>query len=234
MLRIRIVFTGMMAAIAVTLVVSGASAQNVAAEPSDRPLALLAGLKPPPEIRTARHTKTARIKKAGARKLAAKLTKKTKAVTAAHSSAPPVSMATVAPSMATVTPPPGVWPGATPPADIAAAPPPETAPADTDPAPSEIAVGGQTVQVAAPDQLNAVDLAADNAEKETPTAALPDQADIAPAAQTVLASRATHEDTNAVGSTSWIAQALAALGGALAAGAVGWFLIGSGPVRMYG
>ncbi len=37
-----------------------------------------------------------------------------------------------------------------------------------------------------------------------------------------------------VGSASWIAQVLAALGGAVAAGAVAWFLIGSGPLRTYG
>src|ERR1700691_165631 len=227
MLRIRIVFTGMVAVIAVALAMSGASAQNAAGEPSDQPLALLAGLKPPPEIRTAHHAKTAHIEKTAAKKLAAKVNKKPNAITAAHSSEPSVSTATDAP-------PASAWPDATPPADIAAVTPPETAPADTGPAPSEVVVGGQTVQVAAPDQLNAIDLAADNTEKETPTVAPTDRADIVPTAQTVLASRVTHEDSNAVGGASWIAQALAALGGAFAAGAVAWFLIGSGPVRMYG
>ena len=37
-----------------------------------------------------------------------------------------------------------------------------------------------------------------------------------------------------VGSTSWIMQVLAALGGAVAAGSVAWFLIGSTPQRTYG
>ena len=37
-----------------------------------------------------------------------------------------------------------------------------------------------------------------------------------------------------MGSASWIAQVLAALGGAVAAGTVAWFLIGGGPQRMYG
>ena len=38
----------------------------------------------------------------------------------------------------------------------------------------------------------------------------------------------------AVGSASWIAQLLAALGGAIAAGAVAWFLIRPAPERNYG
>jgi hypothetical protein len=223
MLRIRIVFTGMVAAIAVALAVSGASAQNAAGEPSGKPLALLAGLKPPPEIKTAHHAKTAHVKNAAVRKLAAKLNKKPKRTAAAHLSAPSVSMATDAP-------PASVSPDAAPPADIAAAAPPETAPANTAAAPSELLVGGQKVQVAAPDQVNPIDLAAGNA---APTAAPTDQADTT-AAQTLLASRVMNESTNAAGSASWIAQALAALGGAFAAGVVAWFLIGSGPVRMYG
>ena len=113
MLRIRIVFTGMVAAIAVALAVSGASAQNAAGEPSGKPLALLAGLKPPPEIRTAHHAKTAHIEKTAAKKLAAKVNKKPNTITAAHSSKPSVSTATDAP-------PASAWPDATPPADIAA------------------------------------------------------------------------------------------------------------------
>ncbi len=39
---------------------------------------------------------------------------------------------------------------------------------------------------------------------------------------------------SAVGSASWIAQLLAALGGAIAAGAVAWFLIRPAPERHYG
>jgi hypothetical protein len=37
-----------------------------------------------------------------------------------------------------------------------------------------------------------------------------------------------------VGSTSWILQVMAALGGAVAAGSVAWFLIGAAPQRTYG
>lgn len=44
----------------------------------------------------------------------------------------------------------------------------------------------------------------------------------------------TAKSSDPVGSASWIAQVLAAFGGAVAAGAVAWFLIGGGPVRTYG
>ena len=37
-----------------------------------------------------------------------------------------------------------------------------------------------------------------------------------------------------VGSVSWILEVLAALGGAVTAGSVAWFLIGSSPQRTYG
>jgi len=54
------------------------------------------------------------------------------------------------------------------------------------------------------------------------------------AAQNDSAQNTSAQDTSAVGSASWIAQVLAALGGAIAAGTVAWFLIGAGPVRTYG
>jgi hypothetical protein len=224
--RIRIVFTGMMAAIAVTLAVSGARAQAATSEPSDAPPAALAGLMPPHESGTAHHAKTAHVKKAAAKKLAAKISKKSNTIAAVPSPQPRAA--------ATDALPANPWPDAVPSATVAAAAPPETAPANDEPAPSEVVVGGQTVQIAASDEINAIDLAADNVEKETPTAGPADRADIAPAPQTALASRAMPGDANALGGASWIAQALAALGGAVAAGAVAWFLIGSGPVRMYG
>ena len=57
----------------------------------------------------------------------------------------------------------------------------------------------------------------------------------APPSQSVVtapAQQPQHKDP--VGSASWIAQVLAALGGAVTAGAVAWFLIGGGPARTYG
>ena len=86
--RIRIVFTGMMAAIAVTLAVSGARAQAATSEPSDAPPAALAGLMPPHESGTAHHAKTAHVKKAAAKKLAAKISKKSNTIAAVPSPQP--------------------------------------------------------------------------------------------------------------------------------------------------
>lgn len=53
-----------------------------------------------------------------------------------------------------------------------------------------------------------------------------------PAAHAMLLKQSVPK--NAVGSASWIAQMLAALGGAIAAGAVAWFLIRPAPRRNYG
>lgn len=47
----------------------------------------------------------------------------------------------------------------------------------------------------------------------------------APAVRAMVATPA-YEDTGSVGSVSWIAHVLAALGGAFAAGTIAWFLIG--------
>ncbi len=127
--------------------------------------------------------------------------------------------------------PANIWPGLGDAAPTAAAAPVQAAAAAAAPVPSELVVGGRTVQVVSPDDANDIDLAAD-----PPQAAVPTQGDVtatAPAARTVVVARA-HAETNAVGSASWIAQVLAALGGAVAAGSLAWFLIGSAPQRTYG
>jgi len=104
------------------------------------------------------------------------------------------------------------------PADVAFAPPalqPTAAP--TEPAPSQFVVAGQTVQLASPDNVNEIDLTAEAEPKSDSMNAVPPP-----------------QQGSDVGSTSWILQVLAALGGAVAAGSVAWFLIGSTPQRMYG
>ena len=155
--------------------------------------------------------------------------KKPHRIAATKAPEPPAQPARPAPA----TPPANVRPAAdaAPAAAIAAASPPQTAPPADDPPPSEIVVGGRTVQIASPKEVNAIDLAAD--DDAAPPAMPGDRADTAPTSQAVLAA-AVHDETNPVGSASWLAQMLAALGGAVAAGAVAWFLIGSGPQRMYG
>ena len=69
-----------------------------------------------------------------------------------------------------------------------------------------------------------------NAMPASPAALVaPVHADASQTAQT-----ASDQNATTVGSASWIAQVLAALGGAIAAGVVAWFLLGTGPQRMYG
>jgi hypothetical protein len=171
---------------------------------------------------------------------------------------------------------------------------------DDAPLPSAVVVDGRTVAIAASDQINALDLAADNSPPTESTLSRGDHADVAAAganplqaafavqtpvatnqktdnatsaapttdpqsasaqamsaqdisAQDVIAQsvsdqdasdqitsnqnasdqKAERQDSSAAGSLAWIAQAFAALGGAVAAGVVAWFLIGGGPVRSY-
>ncbi len=146
--------------------------------------------------------------------------------------------------------------------------------------PSAVVVGGQTVPIATADQINALDIAADNSPPEpmphgdgadaaaTDTSAAPPAAFDASApamqdqradavqnagaqgtttramsarqvpaevldAQDLSDQNAGAENSASIGSTTWIAQGLAALAGAIAAGVLAWFLIGDGPVRTY-
>lgn len=134
---------------------------------------------------------------------------------AAHAKATPTK------TQAAVAPAPDSWP-------------PESAPVLLQPDPAVIEVAGQTVAIAAPDEVNEIDLAADT----PPVAAL--TADVAPApasgAADVAAAPAPPASTPAapIGNWSWMAEALAALGGAVAAASAAWFLIGSTPERRYG
>ncbi len=141
-----------------------------------------------------------------------------------------------------------------PPAANAAA----AAPTTDNPDMSAIVVNGQTVPISPSDEINDIDRAAaakSAAEHAADAvtapannvAAAPDSdsaksGDDAQPAKTRFAAAALSDDGQSVsqsgghskvGSASWIAQVLAALGGAVAAGAVAWFLIGTGPVRTY-
>lgn len=107
--------------------------------------------------------------------------------------------------------------------------------------PSELVVDGQTVEVASADEANEIDLAANDASVAASDAALgamtaPDAAttETTGAAANSTAVAALQAQGAEIGSTSWLLQAMAALGGAVAAGSVAWFLIGSAPQRMYG
>jgi hypothetical protein len=120
-------------------------------------------------------------------------------------------------------------------ATLAAATPPLAAPRDAA-QPDELVVGGQTMQLASSDAGDAIELSANN-ENVQPNRTLPtvatasaipmrDVTGLAPKSDLANVSVAQRRDSE-VGSASWILQALAALGGAVAAGSVAWFLIGS-------
>jgi hypothetical protein len=240
MLRIRIVSAGVVAALAVALAASAATAQTTTNSPVGKPLSLLAGLLPSQAIKQQHEKKTHQAKvavhhvKAAHKKLAARTSRKPVAPPA-ETTAPSQVADAPAPTPAQIVNLDNIWPIPAPntPANTA---PSADATSATNAAPrsdalseTALVVNGQTVQIAAPDEVNAIDLAADdNATKPAATNA-------APSAQTVLTTHADADpNDNPVGSASWIAQVLAALGGAAAAGTVAWFLIGSGPQRMYG
>jgi hypothetical protein len=106
--------------------------------------------------------------------------------------------------------------------------------------PSELVVDGQTVQVASADEVNEIDLAAGdasaaNAASRGPKLAInmPPSAVADSAAKSEPTSVALVEaQTPEMSTTSWILQILAALGGAVAAGTVAWFLMRSAPLQV--
>jgi hypothetical protein len=163
----------------------------------------------------------------------------------AHGRLAAVKHASAPARAAKASPPANIWPAVnttaamplpetTAPANVAAA---ALAPQDTSalavPAPNELVVRGQTVQVSPPDELNQIDRAAGDREDATVTAQHEEVATAKPVAHAMVMKPA-QPDPSQVGSASWIAQVLAALGGAVAAGSVAWFLIGSTPYRTYG
>lgn len=245
-------------ALALTFAASGAIAQTAAGASVGQPMPLLAGLRPPHETKHAFRAKpshrsirkvaaTERTRHVGAKRTARREHERRLHHVAQHRiavarpfAAPPTPPQTALSFAPTESPPP-----ATAPDDTAAVSTPAIAPPADDNS-STIAINGQTVQVQQPDQINSLDRTA-TSNTQTPAAsstqalttrALTTQVQAATLApQTVLAAPVQAEksgDANSVGSVSWIAQVLAALGGAVAAGAVAWFLIGSGPVRTYG
>jgi hypothetical protein len=253
--RIRVVCVGLVAAMAIALALGGARAQTAPNAPVGKPLALLAGLRPPHEASHAVHPKAAHvaIRKTAARKshhvkTAAEHGRHVAARKFArqrHEASEPAGTASAfaeePPAQAT---PAGIEPGgAAAPADGMTAPTPtvapvsgpvsENAPSPSGPSLDPTAVKVQMLRIAAPNQDTGP---APGAQQDAPPVAASNDSAVAqpPAApQTVLAAP-LHRDTSPVGSASWIAQVLAAFGGAVAAGAVAWFLIGGGPVRTYG
>jgi hypothetical protein len=229
MLTIRTIAAGAFL-LSLPLLAAGTTMAQAAtgAEPG-KPLQLLQGASAPGKIKTKPHVRTAHHH-SKVRFAAAKVhtTRSDEAAeTAKAAPAPDGPPANIWPSAPSTGPAPASVPaGLTMQAPVAVAAP---APA---PAPSELVVGGRSVDVVASDQPPVIDLAA-NAPQ---TAAVEPSQDDAVATRHATAFVATAHDQDAagaVGSASWIAQVLAALGGAVAAGTVAWFLIGSTPQRTY-
>jgi hypothetical protein len=292
MLRIRIVSIAAAiaatTAIATVLAASSVEAQTANTDQPGQPLSLLQLINRNATPAPAAHSADAGVKKARSKKIASKKPSKAAQDAEPHATSAQNTAPADAWLAASAAPPSGTAA----PASNASPTQPGNAPTDNGTLPSAVVVEGQTVQIAAADQINAIDLAADNASAAPPApveskpmeATSPeakseamsmeatsmdaasaestqppgDRADIGaashpPAALLAVASaqpsqnndsqnaaaanasaaNATAQSASPVGSASWIAQVLAALGGAVAAGTVAWFLIGSGPVRTY-
>jgi hypothetical protein len=216
-----------------------AAAQTASTEPVGKPIQLLQ-LTHPPEAKphersAAKRTSKSHLaaKKSASPKLASK---ESTSNGAPHVTA--VVAAAAAPQAPPAPPSETAWPVATQAsvAESAAAVPATLQPGPAIAPPSELVIDGQTVRVASPDDANEIDLATNE------QGALPAAAPAVKAASTETAAPADKSDSAAaavsqtpsskVGSTSWLMQVMAALGAAVAAGSVAWFLIGSAPQRM--
>jgi hypothetical protein len=151
------------------------------------------------------------------------------------------ALSTPAPSPSqntTASVPAGIWPAADTTtlggAAVMAAPtsPPATTEHVVESDPNEILDGRHQVEAAVPSEAGAADLAS-KAHRAAASAQMPNSgvAAVKPVARAMLAGAFSPDQ---IGSTSWIAQVLAALGGALAAGIVAWFLIWPFARRTYG
>ncbi len=235
------------AVVAVVLLVSGLTVGNAVAQDATnaapgKPLQLLKIVEQPVKARTKLRAKTAAVRRFRAH--IAKLEHKRPHAQAQTAAAPAATNAS-----------PAADPVA--PMSFAAAEPapaPQLAPAPSTPFPSELVVGGQTVQVASPNAVNDIDLAAKDKGAQgspaTPSGATASTATASSAATGTVSAAAdaaepiaksdsmnaasAEPQASPVGSTSWLLQIFAALGGAVAAGSVAWFLIGSAPQRTYG
>lgn len=258
MLSIRIVTRG--AIVPALVLVSGMTAGGAMAQTADgstagRPLQLLQNVKQTHNAKNSANSKPqtkAAARSASKSKTASNTMPKTMSKTASRSRAhtrlterrrlpapPVVAQAPVSETASAMNRPtgPSAPLGEVGPRTLAAFPaaPPGSAAGTL--APNEPVVGGQEVKVASPDTVNEIGLAAAN----NGTVANDAQPATAPATATAATPQAdsatvavAQTQPSQVGSTAWIMQVLAALGGAIAAGSVAWFLIGSAPQRTYG
>ena len=236
MLNTRIVSAGAASLLFVAMAAGDAAAQTATTSAPGSPLPLLQILsapdavntKHPEAVNTKHHVKTAAVRHH----------KMHVAASDRKRSHPPLQAAAT-PRPAPGTPATNLAPL---PNFAAAEPAVQPAPAPSAVVPAELVVAGQTVQIASPDDANELDLAAndaatlsDAAEPSDPPASAAATGDgTEPTAKTdTMTAASAPAPAPTVGSASWIAQVLAAFGGAVAAGSVAWFLIGSAPQRTY-
>jgi hypothetical protein len=100
----------------------------------------------------------------------------------------------------------------------------------------ELFVGGHALQVASSAEVNEIDLVANSSLLQLNGAPPNSVAEDNPPTREIVATKSDFANVAVtqrwgadVGSTSWILQVLAALGGAVTAGSVAWFLIGRRP-----
>lgn len=222
------------AAAVLVMAAGAAAAQSATGETAGKPVSLLQVLSPPAATTTTVTTTTeakphARFAHKRAARRLAKKTHEHAADEAAADTDEPAPIAGASP-MTTANPPaasawatnaaplPGVATDATAPTVIPA----------VDQNLGELVVNGRTVQVATPDEANAIDLAADRRTEPQSVA----EASAAPASAPVVA----FAEPNDPQRDHWYEELLATLGGALAAGLVAWaFIMGGGSQpRMYG
>jgi hypothetical protein len=220
---IRIVAAGALISV---MTAGGAMAQTATDTGASKPIQLLQVATQPDKTKSKPHAK--RIMKI---RTAANRTGRRHRLAAER----PIHVARAAKPAAPAATPADVWANVTPvPAPAtSAAPAPQLAAAASASTPSELVVGGQTVHVVSPDDANEIDRDADAQTAPSAAATQSAVATAAPAADTATVAQA-QEETSHFGSASWIAQILAALGGAVAAGSAAWFLMGSAPQRTYG
>jgi hypothetical protein len=221
MLSIRLAAAGA----ALIVAASAAAAQTATNTTPGKPIALLQVGAKPVTAKAKLHTKTVK-----------KLPAKKHHLLARHRPAPP--SAPIATAAAPATAWPALQPDAPPTLAVAAAEPPsQPSAAINQPIPSGMAAAGPAPHADSPDDVDKSDPGAGtpNAAADVAAAAATKSASAqaAPAVRAMVAAPA-QQDTSPVGTASWIAQVLAAAGGAVAAGSVAWFLMASTPRRTYG
>jgi hypothetical protein len=249
---VRIVTTGTLVVAALGAAIASATAQS-ATQSAGRPLPLLQFT----HHKTTKSPAHPKIAAKSERKTVTKQRVAKRTIAAPHRAVAAASPRTVAaapqtPQLAAAsTLPANMWPAAgtvAPGMTGTLAPPQATSPVSTasvvETNPNDIISGGQAVQVTSPDQVKTADLAADNHEQtanqqtanaQAPQTATPtDPVTPQPVATAFIARAETPDTPSPVGSASWIAQVLAALGGAITAGVVAWFLIRTRPEQTYG